>query len=503
MQRFYEEYLPPYEACIKSGARAIMPAFNDINGVPSTVNQWLLTDVLRNQWAFDGLTVSDANAIDECVNHGVAINRTDAARQALIAGLDMDMSSNCYIENLKELITSNQIDEERLNHAVSNVLRIKFELGLFENPYQTSEARETRELLKPEYRNLAREAAQKSMVLLKNDGILPLKTGRKLGIVGELAANRSEMTGAWAIGAKAEDCVSIVDASKLQNQEFTYISGLIFDEEAKKFVLHEEELLQLADCDVIIVAIGEKKDQSGEAASRADITIPDEQIQLLLALKAMNKPVVAVVFNGRPLAMPWVAEEIPAILEAWHPGVEAGNAILDLLFGTVNPSGKLTTTFPYSSGQCPSYYGHINTGRPGGKGKFTSKYLDTPLEPVYPFGYGLSYTTYQYSNLTLSKEKHSLVASVTVQNTGERDGEEIVQCYIRDIVAQSTRPVKKLVDFEKVAIKAGESKKVTFEIEYHKLGYYDREMNYIVEQGEFEIFLGKNSVGGLWQSIMY
>lgn len=503
MQRFHEEYLPPYEACIKSGARAIMPAFNDINGVPCSVNHWLMMDLLRNKWGFDGLTVSDANAIAECVNHGVAVDRADAARQALEAGLDMDMSSNCYNENLTTLFASGKILEEMLDRAVADVLRIKFELGLFDNPYQTSQVRESEELLKPAYRRIAREAAQKSMVLLKNEGILPLKSGLKLGIVGELAANKGEMTGAWAIGAKAEDCISLVDACKLQKLDFIYVQGLCFDEDAKKMLIQEEELDQLTDCDVIITAIGERKDQSGEAASRSNITIPDEQMQLLKTLTAMNKQMIAVVFNGRPLAMPEVSERIPAILEAWHPGVEAGNAILDILFGIVNPSGKLTTTFPYSSGQCPMYYAHMNTGRPGGRGKFTSKYLDTPLEPLFPFGYGLSYTTYEYSNLTVSRQEKYFVAQADIQNVGERDGEEIVQCYIKDIVAKCTRPVKKLVDFKKVAIKAGECRRVRFEITFEKLGYYDMEMNYIVEEGEFEIFIGKNSLDCLSETLIY
>jgi len=243
-----------------------------------------------------------------------------------------------------------------------------------------------------------------------------------------------------------------------------------------------------------LAAVGERKDQSGEAASRADITIAKEQIQLLHALIGMNQNVVAILFNGRPLAIPWIKENITAILEAWHPGIEAGNAILDLLCGDVSPSGKLTTTFPYSTGQCPIYYAHTNTGRPGGKGKFTSKYLDTPLEPLFPFGYGLSYTDYEYDNLRLSKQENMIVAEVDVRNVGETDGEEIVQCYIRDMVAMRTRPVKQLVDFSKIHINAGEYASVKFEIPFEKLGYYDEKMNYRIEEGEFEIFVGKNSV---------
>lgn len=486
MQRFYEEYLPPYEACIKAGARAIMPAFNDINGVPCSVNKWLLTNILREKWRFDGMTVSDANAIAECVNHGIAEDKSDASRQAIEAGMDMDMSSNSYSESLVQLVQNGVVKEEVLDRAVADVLRIKCELGLFEHPYQTSEEREKEELLKPEYRTLARETAGKSMVLLKNEGVLPLKNGTRVGVVGGLADNRGEMTGAWAIGANPEECISIVDACNVQGIDYIYIKNL-------------EEI---ENCDVVVVSLGETKDQSGEAASRSDITIPEEQMELLDELVKSGKPVITVLFNGRPLALGAVAEKADAILEAWYPGIEAGNAILDILFGRVNPSAKLTTTFPYASGQCPMYYSHINTGRPGGKGKFTSKYLDTPLEPVYPFGYGLSYTTYNYRDLEVVESREAFIASATITNIGEVAGEEIVQCYIRDLVAQRVRPVKQLKAFEKIKLNPGESKKISFTIPYQELGYYNNEMEYIVEEGTFEIFIGKNSDDCLSQKIV-
>lgn len=486
MQRFYEEYLPPYEACIKAGARAIMPAFNDINGVPCSVNKWLLTNILREKWRFDGMTVSDANAIAECVNHGIAEDKSDASRQAIEAGMDMDMSSNSYSESLVQLVQNGAVKEEVLDRAVADVLRIKCELGLFEHPYQTSEEREKEELLKPEYRTLARETAGKSMVLLKNEGVLPLKNGTRVGVVGGLADNRGEMTGAWAIGANPEECISIVDACNVQGIDYIYTKNL-------------EEI---ENCDVVVVSLGETKDQSGEAASRSDITIPEEQMELLDELVKSGKPVITVLFNGRPLAVGAVAEKADAILEAWYPGIEAGNAILDILFGRVNPSAKLTTTFPYASGQCPMYYSHINTGRPGGKGKFTSKYLDTPLEPVYPFGYGLSYTTYNYRDLEVVESREAFIASATITNIGEVAGEEIVQCYIRDLVAQRVRPVKQLKAFEKIKLDPGESKKISFTIPYQELGYYNNEMEYIVEEGTFEIFIGKNSEDYLSQKIV-
>jgi len=483
MQRLHEEYLPPYKKCIEAGARAVMPAFNDINGVPCTVNKWLLTDVLRNRWGFDGMTVSDANAIAECVNHGIAADGREAAKRALDAGMDMDMTSNTYIRHVADLVSTGEISMEVLDRAVADILRVKFELGLFENPYKTSEERERNAFLKPEYRTLAREAAVKSMVLLKNEGkVLPLDKNAKLGIFGKNASERGEMTGAWAIGAHPEDCVSLVDALTARGIDFA---------------LDDAE-----NADVLIAVIGENKDQSGEAASRADISLPEEQIRMLRKLLATGKPVVAVLFNGRPLAIPYAAENVPAILEAWHPGVEAGNALCDILFGDAMPTGKLTVTFPSATGQCPMYYAHTNTGRPGGKSKFTSKYLDAPVEPLYPFGYGLSYTGYAYSGLTVEADGQKLKASVTVTNTGSRDGEEIVQLYVRDLAANRVRPVKQLKDFRKVPVKAGESVLVAFEIPISELGYYDWDMQYCVDKGEYRVFIGGSSADALEASII-
>lgn len=483
MQRLYEEYLPPYQKCIEAGARAIMPAFNDINGVPCSTNKWLLTDVLRKDWGFDGMTVSDANAIAECVNHGIAADKREAAKKALNAGMDMDMTSNTYIAHVADLVKDGEVDEAVLDRAVADILRVKFELGLFENPYQTSEEREASAFLKPEYRALAREAAVKSMVLLKNDNdILPLKKDAKVAVFGKNASDKGEMTGAWAIGAHPEDCISLVDGLTARGVNFT--------------------LNDASDADVILAVIGENKDQSGEASSRADITLPQEQIDMLQELLATGKPVVAVLFNGRPLAIPYVAENVPAILEAWHPGVEAGNAICDILFGDAMPTGKLTTTFPGASGQCPMYYAHMNTGRPGGKSKFTSKYLDAPLEPLFPFGYGLSYTKYAYSDLKTVVENQTLKASVTVSNTGSRDGEEVVQLYIRDLAADRVRPVKQLKDFRKIALAAGETKTVRFEIPFAKLGYYDWNMTYCVDDGEYRVFVGGSSADTLEAAVI-
>ncbi len=490
MQRLWEEYMPPYKACIDSGARAVMPAFNDINGVPCTANPWLLRDILREKWGFDGLVISDSNAIAECVAHGLAEDKRDAAKQAILAGMEMDMSSNSYAEYLKNLVESTEVPERVLDEAAADVLRIKFELGLFDNPYQTSEERECGAMLTEGSRAVAREAAVKSMVLLKNENkILPLKADARIGIFGALAADQGQMTGAWAIGARPEDCVSIVEACGARGISYQY------SEDGK-------DLLKIAaSSDVLVAAIGEQKEESGEAASRADITLGKEDLALVRDLLATGKPVAVVLFNGRPLAIPELAEHVPAILEAWHPGVEAGPAILDVLFGDVNPSGKLTATFPAASGQCPMYYAHINTGRPGGKSKFTSKYLDAPVEPIYPFGYGLSYTTFAYDNLAAEQTGEAVHVSVSVTNTGSRDGDEIVQCYVQDTAAKRVRPVRQLKGFEKVSLRAGETKTVDFVIPFAELSYYDWNMEEVPCEGTLKVYVGGDSRAELTQEI--
>lgn len=482
MQRLHEEYLAPYKMCVDAGARAIMPAFNDINGVPCSVNKWLLNDLLRKEWGFNGMTVSDANAIAECVNHGIAADGREAAKKALLAGMDMDMTSNTYIQYAADLVRSREVPMAVLDRAVADILRLKFELGLFENPYKTDEQREAAAMLTAEDRALAREAAVKSMVLLKNEGdILPLSKNVKVGVFGKNASEKGEMTGAWAIGAKPEDCVCLTEG--LANAGIAYA---VDDETA----------------DVLIAVLGENKDQSGEAASRADISLPEEQIALVKRLLATGKPVVAVLFNGRPLAIPFVAENVPAILEAWHPGVEAGNALCDVLFGDCSPSGKLTVTFPAASGQCPMYYAHMNTGRPGGKSKFTSKYLDAPVNPLFPFGHGLSYTRFAYESLTVTVENQVIHAAVTLSNSGSREGDEVVQLYFRDPAADRVRPVKQLKAFRKVHLCPGEAATVRFELPVTELGYYDWNMNYCVDNGTYRIFAGGSSEAELEADII-
>lgn len=479
-QRLYEDYLPSFKACVEAGAKAIMPAFNDINGVPCSVNGKLLRDILRKDWGFDGVTVSDSNAIAECVVHGYSENEAQAAKDAIEAGMDIDMSSNVYVKELAALVGRGEVPMDVLDGAVADVLRLKFELGLFDTPYQSSPEREAKDILRPEDRALAREAAEKSIVLLKNEDVLPLKQGARIGVWGALASSRADMLGAWSVGADGEQCVSLMDALTARKADFILLEG-------------EDLSAQAAQCDVILAAVGETKELSGEAASRADIGLPDGQADILAKLAETGRPVVTVVFSGRPLAMLAAVERSSAVVQAWHLGLEAGNAIAGVLFGDVNPSGKLTTTFPYASGQCPMYYAHINTGRPGGKSKFTSKYLDTPLEPLFPFGFGLSYTSYEYSGLRVEVGSDTVAAFVTVKNTGERAGDEIVQCYLRDLFAKRVRPVKQLADFTKIHLGPGEERTVTFIIPQKKMGYYDPDMNFVVEPGVFDLFVGGNS----------
>ena len=485
LQRLWEEYLPAYKACVDAGARAVMPAFNDINGLPCSVNRWLLRDILRERWGFNGMVISDANAIAECVTHGIAPDRREAARQAILAGMDMDMTSNSYIECLQELVESGEVPEYVLDEAAGDVLRLKFELGLFDHPYRTTADREQNTLLRPEYRTVAREAAIKSTVLLKNENnVLPLKQKAKVALFGALAADKGQMTGAWAVGAKAGDCVSMVEAFAARGLCWRYC-GPDADEAALQAAVETS--------DVLVAAVGETKEESGEAASRADITVNAEQMTLIRKLASTGKPVIVVLFNGRPLAIPELHELAAAVVEAWHPGVEAGNAILDILCGDVNPSGKLTTTFPAATGQCPMYYAHINTGRPGGKSKFTSKYLDAPIEPLYPFGYGLSYTTYAYTGRKVEKREDGIHVSMSVTNTGGRDGEEIVQCYVQQMTGRRVRPVRQLKDFTKISLKAGETKTVTFVIPYAGLSYYDWEMKEVPGEGIVKVYAGGDS----------
>lgn len=484
-QRLWEDVLPPFQACVEAGALGVMPSFNDINGVPSSVNGWLLRDVLRKEWGFAGTTISDANAVAECITHGVCADAEDAARQALTAGMDVDMSSGCYPNHLKELVEAGQVSENLLNEAVANVLRVKFSLGLFENPYGILEE-DPQPFLKPAYRQLARQSARESMVLLKNTGVLPLKPETKLAVLGELAADAGEMTGTWALDGKGEDCVGVLEGLKARGARCTYYASVA----------------QIQQADVLLLVLGEKKCDSGEATSKTDLRLPPEQRALIRAAAMMGKPVVAILLNGRPLVLGELLGCADAILEAWHPGVEGGNAIADVLYGAYNPSGKLTTTFPNASGQCPCYYDYTPTGRPASSFQCTSRYLDVPMEPAFPFGWGLSYTTFSYEGLKVEKQENRIVLGVTVKNTGNRAGVEVVQCYFRDPVARRTRPVKRLLDFRRVPLSPGQQEQVCFQIPVEQLGYYDERARFVIEPGEFVFMVGGNSRDVLTTSIV-
>lgn len=475
-QRLREDVLPPFKACVDAGALSLMPSFNDINGIPSSVNRWLLRDILRGEWGFTGATISDANAVAECIAHGVCADGADAAKQALDAGMDIDMGSGCYPNHLAELVRAGTIDEAQLDQAVANVLRVKFALGLFEHPYGTLEE-DPQPFLKPEYRTLARKAAQASIVLLKNSGVLPLKKDTTLAVLGRLAADGAEMAGTWSLDGQDGDFVSLLDGLNNAGAKVKFCT----------------DISQVQAEEVLMLALGEGKLESGEATSKTDLALSPEQRTLVRRAAATGKKIVAVLFNGRPMALGELVGCADAIVEAWHPGVEAGNAVADVLFGAYNPSGKLTTTFPRTAGECPCYYDQTSTGRPASAFQCTSKYIDQPIEPVYPFGWGLSYTSFAYCGLTVEKLDTAFAVCATVKNTGERTGTEVAQCYFHDPVAKRTRPVKRLAAYQRLTLAPGQAQTVSFRVPFEQLAYYDANMNRLVEEGEYEFMVGGNS----------
>jgi beta-glucosidase len=515
-----EIYLPPFKAAVDAGAQTVMTSFNEVAGVPSSISKYLLTDILRKEWKFNGFVVSDWESIDEVVAHGAVKNYEEAAQKAITAGLDMDMEGESYPKFLTKLVQEKKISEATLNQAVRNVLRVKFKLGLFDNPFKyIDESREKETMLKPEHRALARQAASKSIVLLKNKNeILPLaKSLKTVAVVGALATSKRDMLGEWEMVGMPDDVITPLDAIKstLKNSSVLYAKGYELPSPAWKKIKGEtkepteDELAALRNeavsiakrADVIIAVVGETADITAEAHSRADIGLPKGQLEVLKELYKLGKPVVMVMTNGRPLAISWESENLPAIVCAWHLGVEAGNAIADVLFGEVNPTGKLTVTFPRSVGQIPIYYNHKNTGRPSrpetDKDRYKSKYVDLPDSPLYPFGYGLSYTTFEYSDLKLSKteigKSETLTVSVTIKNTGSRQGVETAQLYLRQLVGTFTRPVRELKGFQKVELRAGESKIITFTIGREALTVLDKNFKPVVESGSFEVYLGGDS----------
>ena len=499
VSNLYNVYLPAFRAAMDEGAATVMAAFNDLNGVPCTVNSWLLRDVLKKEFGLEGFVVSDANAIRECVAHGIAEDDRDAGVQAALAGMDMDMGTHIYKDHLKAEVESGAVPMAVIDEAVRRILSVKVWLGLFENPYVPEELIEAYEKGLPEaHVALCRKAGEESMVLLKNEGgLLPLKRKQKISLVGRLADDRNEVCGAWAMAWKPEDCVSIRAGLEAAGANVSYYpcggpEGEINLDEADR---------ACREGDVIVAVVGETDAMSGEASSRADISLPGGQRQLLERLLASRKPVVAVLMNGRPLALGWEAEQLPAILEAWHLGIRMGDAVAAAILGDVNPSGKLSSSFPSVTGQCPVYYNHPSTGRPGSKSKFTSRYLDAPWDSLFPFGYGLSYTSFAYDGLIVAEHSDALEISVRLKNTGDREGTEVVQLYLQDVAASLVRPVKELKDYCRVTLAPGEEREIRFTLPKQAMGFYDNERRYRLEDGLFRIFVGGSSRDCLMQEI--
>lgn len=519
---FREFYLPSYQAGIDAGAALVMTSFNTVNGIPATGNKKLMRDILREQMKFDGVLISDWAAIEETIYHGYCADREEAAVRAVEAGVDIDMMTGIYSENLCQMVRDGKIREELIDEACLRILRLKNNLGLFENPYKDADQKKEKEyILCEEHRNLAREAAKKSFVLLKNEEhILPLEQQKKIAFIGPYVDNRN-LLGAWSFIADAKDVMTLHEAVQEQyvseNSTFCQGSPMLgadvclegFGEQQQQSYTKEQEehMLQEAvqaaeEADIVVLAIGEDRLQSGEATSNANIRIPEVQEALLDRIAEVNQNIVVVLFSGRPLDIREINKKTKAILQVWLPGTEGARAIADTLFGKYNPSGKLPMSFPYCVGQVPVHYNEYSTGRPHVEGKdkdrFRSKYLDIPNEPLYPFGYGLSYTTFEVSDIHLDRTwmdtSGQIEAEVTVKNTGNCTGTENLQLYIHDIAASVVRPVRELKDFKKVTLRPGEEKKVVFTITEQQLLFLTENGIYESEAGEFEIFIGKDSL---------
>ncbi|SDL98364.1 beta-glucosidase BglX [Chryseobacterium taihuense] len=525
--RMFNEYFPPYKAAVDAGVASVMASFNEVDGVPATGSRWLQTEVLRNQWKFKGFVVTDYTGINEMVDHGMG-DLQQVSALALKAGVDMDMVGEGFLTTLKKSLQEGKVTQAEIDMAAKRILEAKYDLGLFDDPYRYGDAKlAAKEVYNLENRTIARNAAAQSMVLMKNDNqVLPLKKSGTVAVIGPLVNNSMNMAGTWSVAAKHANAVNLMQGLQANfGKEVKFISAkganIDYDEKLEdiyaahgkktdrdnrpKEVLLKEAVDAANKADVIVLAIGESAEMSGESSSRTEITIPQSQIDLLNELKKTGKPIAVVLFTGRPLALTNMKDVPDAILNVWFAGSEAGNAISDVLFGKVNPSGKLPMTFPRSLGQVPIYYNSKNTGRPLAQDKvdkcqyerFRSNYMDECNTPLYPFGFGLSYTKFNYSDITVSnanpKGNQTIQASVTVTNSGNYDGAEVVQLYIRDMVGSITRPVKELKGFQKVMLKKGESKKITFDISPEHLKFYNGELKYDWEPGEFDIMIGTNS----------
>ena len=521
--RMFNEYFYPYQAAVDAGVGSVMASFNEIDGIPTTANRWLLNDVLRRQWGFKGFLVTDYTGINEMIDHGLGDLKTVSAK-AMVAGIDMDMVGEGFLLTLQQSLKEGKVTLQMIDAACRRILVAKYKLGLFDDPYRyCNEERARTEIFTPAHRKIARETAAQSFVLLKNqNNVLPLKNSGTVAVIGPLANDKRNMPGTWSVAAEFDKATAVLTGLNEvvgDKVKFLYAKGSNLDYD-EKFEEHAtmfgkslgrdkrspEEMINEAvaianQSDVVLAVLGESAEMSGEASSRSNIEIPQAQRDLLKALLKTGKPVVLVLFTGRPLALTWEQQNVPAILNVWFGGSEAGYAVADVLFGNVNPSGKLTMTFPQNVGQVPLFYNHKNTGRPLPDGqwfqKFRSNYLDVSNDALYPFGYGLSYTSFSYSDVKISnaspKGNQTITASVTLTNTGAVTGKEVVQLYIRDVVGSVTRPVKELKGFQKVELKAGESKTVSFNITPNDLKFYNYDLKYDWEPGEFHIMIGGNS----------
>lgn len=518
----FNNYFPPYKAAIDAGVGSVMTSFNVVDGIPATGNKWLMTNVLRDRWGFDGFVVTDYTAISEMIVHGMG-DLQQVSAMSLSAGTDMDMVADGFLTTLEKSLKEGKVTMAEIDKACRRILEAKYKLGLFDDPYKYCDAsRVKKDIFTAGNRAVARKIATETFVLLKNENnLLPLQRKGKIALVGPLANTKANMPGTWSVAAAFDKYNSLYDSMKQSlagKAEVLYAKGsnLMYDAqreaEATMFgreirdphsaqELLDEALNIASQADVIVAAVGESSEMSGESSSRTNLEMPDAQRDLLIALKKTGKPIVLVYFAGRSTVMTWEQENFPAILNVWFGGSEAANAICDVVFGDVSPSGKLTTTFPKNVGQIPLYYNHLNTGRPleAGKwfSKFRSNYLDIDNEPLYPFGYGLSYTTFRYGDLQLSNNSMNkngkITASVTVTNTGNYDADEVVQMYIRDMVGSVARPVKELKGFERIHLKKGESRTVSFDITVEQLKFYNSALNWVCELGEFEVMVGGNS----------
>ncbi|MCF6405608.1 beta-glucosidase BglX [Chitinophaga filiformis] len=517
-RQMFQYYLPPYKAAIDAGVATVMTSFNEIDGTPATANKWLLTDLLRKEWGFKGFIVTDYTAINEMIAHGNVKDEYEAGAAALNAGVDMDMQGGIFAGQLKKLLKDGKVTQKEIDSAVYRILAAKYDLGLFQDPFKYCDTTRTaKDIMSAGNLATAQKIAERSIVLLKNENqLLPLKKDAKIALIGPLANSQRDMIGNWSAAGDYTKAVTLLEALKQRSANVQYLPGAHYTADTtllkratQKFKLEAADTadsqsmlaaaVELAkQSDIVVMALGESQGMTGEAASRSNISIPENQQQLLKAVHATGKPVVLVLMNGRPMTLEWEDAHIPAILETWFLGTRAGNAISSVLFGDYNPAGKLTMSFPRNVGQIPIYYNHKNTGRPlNPNNKYSTKYLDTDNEPLYPFGYGLSYTKFTYGDLKLSKQQitaaDKLQVSVPVTNSGNYDGEEVVQLYIRDMVGSVTRPVKELKAYKKIALAKGQTQTVTFDISVEDLKFYDKDMRWKAEPGDFTVFVGTNS----------